>query len=66
MSLEPRICKFVRLRRDLRSDQKVFERFVVSVSDNGNINVRVVGDQKPALHKNLFEFWYTWVVGGDE
>ena len=28
-------------------------------------SVRVVGDQKPVLRKDLFEFRYTWVVSGD-
>ena len=28
--------------------------------------VQVVGDEKPILHKDLFEFWYTLVVGSDE
>ena len=29
-------------------------------------NVRVVSDQRPVLHKDLFEARYTLVVGGEE
>ena len=46
---------FLRLGRDLSSDQKVFERLVLLVSDNGVIRkdshkVWVVSDQRPVFH----------------
>ena len=46
---------FLKLGRDLSSDQKVFERFVLLVSDNGGIRkdlrkVWVVSDQRPVFH----------------
>ena len=46
---------FLRLGRDLSSDQKVFERFVLLVSDNVVIRkdsrkVWVVSDQRPVFH----------------
>ena len=64
-------ASFLRLGRDLSSDQKVFERFFLLVSDNGGIRkdsrkVWVVRDQRLVFHLDFFEFRYTWVVGGDE